>query len=85
MNPRFPTLSSDPAREIPNGLGARIDHIQRALTSLADEERRLSRLGLEMPLARCHQARRFWTFVDGLHQAAAREPEIGTLRLKGVL
>lgn len=75
MNRSFLTASADPEREIPNGLGSRLDHIQRALASLADEERRLSRMSLETPLARCHQARRFWSFVDGLHQVAAREPE----------
>jgi hypothetical protein len=73
-NPRYLTPTADPAREMPQGLGARLDHIHRALACLADEERRLGRLGFETPLARCHQARRFWSFVDGLHQVAAREP-----------
>lgn len=69
------TLSSDPSRDMPEALTSRLDDIRRALDSLNDEERRLSRLNFETPLARCHQARRFWNFVDGLHQVAALESE----------
>ena len=70
------TAGSDPARDIPPGLGSRLDCIHAALASLTEEERRLQRLGFEIPIARCLQAKRFWSFLDGLHEAAVRERDI---------
>ena len=75
MRPRPLTPSSDPTRDIPVGLGARLDCIHTALVSLENEERRLARLGFETPLARCHEAKRFWSFLDGLFEVAAQEHE----------
>ncbi len=77
------TTSSDPGREAPSGLGARLDCIHAALDTLEDEERRLRRLGFEAPLARCREAARFWRFLDGLHSLAAREREIGESTPRG--
>ena len=67
------TACSDPMREIPRGLGERLDQIDAALASLTDEHRRLRRLGFEAPLGRCHEALRFWTFLRGLHGVLASE------------
>ena len=68
--------SADPRREIPAGAASRLDRIEAALEALAAEERRLQRLGLELPLARCHEARRYWTFLRALFTpaAGARDP-----------
>ena len=55
--------SADPRREIPAGAGSRADRIEAALATLADEERRLERLGLEPALRRCRLQRRYWTFL----------------------
>jgi hypothetical protein len=60
------TPSADPRREIPAAAGARLDRIGTALESLAAEERRLARLGFELPMARCREQRRYWTFLDAL-------------------
>ena len=62
------TLSADPARSIPAGADERRWQIDAALSSLGEEERRLVRLGFELPLARCQEQRRFWSFVRALHQ-----------------
>ena len=79
MRPRPLTPGSDPATEIPAGPGARLDRIHAALASLEEEERRLRRLGFETPLARCREARRFWSFLDGLHAVAEHEHESAAL------
>lgn len=65
--------SADPAREMPASSGARLDRIEHALRALADEERRLERLGFEIPLARCRESRRYWSFMRGLFTVAADE------------
>jgi hypothetical protein len=61
---------ADPGRELPSGLGARMDRIRDALAALRSELGRLERLGLERPIERCRQALRFWMFLDGLHAVA---------------
>jgi hypothetical protein len=60
------TTLADPARPMPEALGARLAHAQRALDSLQAEERRLQRLGLELALARCGDQIRYWRFVAGI-------------------
>ena len=45
---------------------ARLAAAHAAVSSLRDEQRRLERLGLELPLARCHQQLRFWNFVEAV-------------------
>jgi hypothetical protein len=70
------TAAADPRREIPAGAGSRLDRIETALATLAAEERRLARLGLELPIARCHQERRYWTFLRALF-AMPGEPPAG--------
>jgi len=60
------TRSSDPSRTMPAGSGGRLDQAHAALASLDHERRRLERLGLEMPLARCHEQIRYWRFVAAL-------------------
>jgi hypothetical protein len=49
---------------------ARLDHVRAAVASLVDEQRRLERLGFELPLARCHDQLRYWRFLDGMLTAA---------------
>ncbi|HTR97977.1 MAG TPA: hypothetical protein VMH61_08750 [Candidatus Acidoferrales bacterium] len=67
MNALAPlTCAADPARVMPASSGARLDAAEAALTSLHGEQRRLERLGFELPLARCHQQIRFWGFVRAL-------------------
>jgi hypothetical protein len=65
------TASSDPNRSMPAQLGARLDAASRAVASLRDEQRRLQRLGFELPLARCHQQLRYWQFVQNVCRVAA--------------
>ena len=65
--------TADPVRDMPAGAGARLDRIEQALRALADEERRLERLGFEIPLARCRESRRYWNFMRGLFAVAADE------------
>ena len=60
------TPSADPAREIPVHTGRRCDAIDAALATLSGEEARLRRLGLELPIARCHEQRRYWSFLRAL-------------------
>lgn len=60
------TRAADPAAEMPGSAGARQDAANAALGSLREEHRRLSRLGFEVPLARCHQQIRFWSFVSAV-------------------
>lgn len=67
------TPVADPARPMPEAPGARLDAARAAITSLRGEQRRLERLGLETPLARCQQQLRFWSFV---HAVCALEPEV---------
>jgi hypothetical protein len=65
------TSASDLRREMPDTPVARLDHVHAAIASLTDEQRRLERLGFELPLARCHDQLRYWRFLDGLLTAAA--------------
>ena len=60
------TSAADPRRTMPEGAGARMDQARAAVASLRAEQRRLSRLGLETPLSRCHDQLRYWQFVAGL-------------------
>ena len=46
------TVSADPARPMPASNVARFDAANAAVASLRDEQRRLQRLGFELPLAR---------------------------------
>ena len=71
------TAASDRARPMPQAAAERLDAIGAALATLDGEQRRLERLGFELPLARCHQERRYWEFLRALHQVAAGEPEAG--------
>jgi len=66
MNGMWLTPSADPARAIPRSPAERQWQIEAALVSLRNEAQRLERLGLELPIARCHQQRRFWEFVRAL-------------------
>jgi hypothetical protein len=63
---RTVTSSSDTAQQIPVSASARLDRIEAAIVSLRKEERRLSRLGLEIPLRRCREQRRYWEFLRTL-------------------
>ena len=53
-------------RSMPDDLAARLDDARNTLSALLDEERRLARLGFELPLARCHEQVRYWGFVTRL-------------------
>lgn len=67
MNASAPlTSSADPRRDMPRAAGARLDAADAAVASLAHEQRRLERLGFEVPLARCQQQMRFWSFVKAV-------------------
>ena len=59
--------AAERSRPIPSPAGARLDAIQAALVSLGEETRRLERLGFELPLARCHEQRRYWSFLHALY------------------
>ena len=60
------TPLSDPRRAMPDSPIARLDAAEAAVVSLDAEHRRLSRLGLEWPLARADRQRRYWRFVRAL-------------------
>lgn len=60
------TARADASRPMPAGTGARFDAADAAVASLREEQRRLQRLGLETPLARCHHQLRYWTFVRAI-------------------
>jgi hypothetical protein len=60
------TRTADPARRMPVSVAARLDDATAAVASLREEQRRLQRLGFELPLARCHQQLRFWSFVQAV-------------------
>ncbi len=65
------TALSDPRRAMPSAPSARLDAAKAAVLSLEAEVRRLSRLGLEWPLARAEHQRRYWRFVRALCAVAA--------------
>ena len=71
------TSASDRNRPMPAIVDERLDRIDTALATLENEQRRLERLGLELPLARCHEERRYWSFLRAIHRVAAGEPEVG--------
>lgn len=67
MSPSAPlTRAADPANDMPAGTGARLDAARAAVASLREEQRRLQRLGFELPLARCDRQLRFWSFVSAV-------------------
>ena len=63
---RATTASSDRTRAIPANDSGRVDRIEAALASLDAEERRLARLGFDLPLRRCQEERRYWKFLQAL-------------------
>jgi len=65
------TPLSDPRRTMPGSPVARLDAAEAAVVSLEAEHRRLSRLGLEWPLARADRQRRYWRFVRAMCVIAA--------------
>ncbi len=67
------TAASDPHRIMPSSVVARFDTACAAVNSLREEQRRLERLGLELPQARCHQQLRYWSFVRALHALGQQE------------
>jgi hypothetical protein len=69
--------SADPTREVPADAGSRRDRIEAALATLAAEERRIARIGLEWPLARCREQRRYWSFLSALY---AMRDDLGPAR-----
>lgn len=72
MNPFVPvTPLADPRRPMPSGATARLDAADAAVVSLAAEQRRLERLGLEWPLARAERQLKYWRFVRALCALAA--------------
>ncbi len=60
------TASSDVTRPMPDSRVAQLDAARHAIASLEHEQRRLARLGFELPLARCHQQLRYWRFVESV-------------------
>lgn len=60
------TASADASRRMPASVAARLDAADAAVSSLREEQRRLERLGFELPLARCHQQLRYWSFVRAI-------------------
>lgn len=60
------TASADASRRMPASVAARLDAADAAVSSLREEQRRLERLGFELPLARCHQQLRYWSFVRAM-------------------
>lgn len=67
------TVYADPARPMPASLAGRLDAAHAAVSSLRHEQRRLERLGFELPLARCHQQLRFWSFVSAVCSLDSRD------------
>ena len=65
------TPSSDLHRDMPVSLVARFDAAEAAVVSLTAEHRRVSRLGLEWPLARTERELRYWRFVRAMCSIAA--------------
>lgn len=73
MSVTFPvTRGSDRARPMPASSAARHDDIAAVLGALRGEQRRLERLGLELPLAQCHEEIRYWGFLAALHSLPTR-------------
>lgn len=79
---RIPSLtaSADCTHEVPVGAAERADRIERAIDSLRAEERRLMRLGFELPLGRCREQLRYWEFLRGMYLLAENDEETSGLR-----
>ncbi len=60
------TAGADRSRPMPASPVARLDAANAAVASLREEQRRLERLGFEIPLARCDHEIRYWSFVRAL-------------------
>ena len=73
-------FAADPRRPMPEAPGARWDAAETARRVLADEGRRLERLGLTAASGRCLETRRYWSFVQAL-LALAEAPR--GMRLRG--
>lgn len=72
MKPFIPvTALSDPRRPMPSDHSLRLVAADAAVQSLAAEQRRLERLGLEWPLARAERQLRYWRFVRAMCAIAA--------------
>jgi len=72
MKPFEPvTPASNPHRDMPLSPVARFDAAEAAVVSLTAEHRRVSRLGLEWPLARTERELRYWRFVRAVCAIAA--------------
>ena len=74
------TASADTARDLPEAPACRLDRIEAALASLRNEERRLVRLGFEMPLLRCREQQRYWEFLRGVFSVAAADSDTSSPR-----
>jgi hypothetical protein len=70
------TASADPSRPMPASVAGRLDAAHAAVSSLRDESRRLQRLGFELPIARCHQQLRFWSFVSAVCSLDPARPQV---------
>ena len=67
MSLRTPlTSGADATRVMPASVTARLDAASIAVASLREEQRRLQRIGFELPLARCHEQLRYWNFVHAV-------------------
>ena len=71
------TATSDLRAPMPDGPAARLDRIHAAVASLAAEERRLARLGLDDAARRCRGQRRYWEFLAAVF-ALEPEPDAGS-------
>ena len=60
------TSGADASRVMPVSAHARVDAARVAVATLREEQRRLERIGFELPLARCHEQLRFWNFVHSV-------------------
>lgn len=65
--------AADPGRPMPSSRAARLDAAASAVAALRDEQRRLERLGFELPIARCQSQLRYWRFVHALVSLAAAD------------
>ncbi len=77
-HPAF-TAASDLRRAMPHTPGARLDGAHAALSSLREEERRLTRLGLADALRRCREQLRYWEFLAALFSlegGSLRDPRL---------
>lgn len=77
MNRAPLTASSDTRAPMPDRPGARLDRIHAAVASLAAEERRLGRLGLNDAARHCREQRRYWEFLAAVF-ALEPEPDAGS-------